>query len=321
MGVVAAGRPHAAALLTRLLGRRRSWLLASQLVIAASLVGMAGTDPAETLHRMVWFALAVAFASATQDIALDAYRIEAVEQRLQGAMAATYQGGYRIAMIAASAGVLWLAAAVDLTDLAYEHAPWRFAYLVMAACMSVGIVTTLLIREPEVRLSEETMRARGACAGLAGRRRAARAVAAAGRLAAWCGHVAVARFHPALSLACGAAACADRHLPHFRRGHGHHGQRLLCRHGLHEGRGGDGRQGVRRWHDHRRCADRRRADGAHRRDEDAVPRCAAVVGHQPAVRLARRVAGTTSADSFSRSRPTTCRPASPHPPSWPIFRG
>lgn len=143
--------------LTRLLGRRRSWLLLSQLAIAGALFGMANTDPAQALERMVWCALAVAFASATQDIALDAYRIEAVEQRLQGAMAATYQGGYRIAMIAASAGVLWLAASVDATDTAYEHAPWRFAYLIMAASMGVGILTTLLIREPDAPVSADTM--------------------------------------------------------------------------------------------------------------------------------------------------------------------
>lgn len=143
--------------LTRLLGRRRSWLLLSQLAIASALFGMANTDPAQALERMVWCALAVAFASATQDIALDAYRIEAVEQRLQGAMAATYQGGYRIAMIAASAGVLWLAASVDATDTAYEHAPWRFAYLIMAASMGIGILTTLLIREPDAPVSADTM--------------------------------------------------------------------------------------------------------------------------------------------------------------------
>lgn len=143
--------------LTRLLGRRRSWLLLSQLAIASALFGMANTDPAQALERMVWCALAVAFASATQDIALDAYRIEAVEQRLQGAMAATYQGGYRIAMITASAGVLWLAASVDATDTAYEHAPWRFAYLIMAASMGVGILTTLLIREPDAPVSADTM--------------------------------------------------------------------------------------------------------------------------------------------------------------------
>ncbi|MFN3594715.1 MAG: AmpG family muropeptide MFS transporter, partial [Thiobacillaceae bacterium] len=76
--------------LSRALGRRRAWLLASQVTIALALLGMAQTDPTLSLSHMAWFALAVAFASATQDIALDAYRIEAVEVRLQGAMAATY---------------------------------------------------------------------------------------------------------------------------------------------------------------------------------------------------------------------------------------
>ncbi|SCY74380.1 MFS transporter, PAT family, beta-lactamase induction signal transducer AmpG [Nitrosospira sp. Nl5] len=137
-------------LLTRLLGRRRAWLLLSQIVIAIALTGMATTDPIENLSYMVFFALAVAFASATQDIALDAYRIEAVAPRLQGAMAATYQGGYRVAMILASAGVLWIAAAVDPSEATYDYAPWRTAYLAMAACMAVGIITTLIIREPDV---------------------------------------------------------------------------------------------------------------------------------------------------------------------------
>lgn len=137
-------------LLTRLLGRRRAWLLLSQMVITVALVGIAATDPLENLTHTVFFALAAAFASATQDIALDAYRIEAVEPRLQGAMAATYQAGYRVAMILASAGALWIAAAVDPSEATYDYAPWRIAYLSMAACMTVGIVTTLIIREPEV---------------------------------------------------------------------------------------------------------------------------------------------------------------------------
>mgnify|MGYP003594115766 CR=1 FL=1 len=145
-------------LLTRLLGRRRAWLLLSQMVITIALVGMAMTDPQLNLAQLVFFALAVAFASATQDIALDAYRIEAVAVELQGAMAATYQSGYRMAMILASAGVLWIAAAMDVSNITYEHAPWRVAYLVMAFSMAIGIVTTLLIREPDVaydRLSSE----------------------------------------------------------------------------------------------------------------------------------------------------------------------
>lgn len=137
-------------LLTRMLGRRRAWLLLSQIVITLSLVGIAIADPREDLAHTVFFAIAVAFASATQDIALDAYRIEAVAPRLQGAMAATYQAGYRIAMILASAGVLWIAAAIDSSEATYDYTPWRFAYFAMASCMGVGIITTLIIREPDV---------------------------------------------------------------------------------------------------------------------------------------------------------------------------
>ncbi|MBL79056.1 MAG: AmpG family muropeptide MFS transporter [Nitrosomonadaceae bacterium] len=137
-------------LLTKLLGRRRAWMLLSQITVTIALIGMAYTDPAENLIQMVFFSLAVAFASATQDVVLDAYRIEAVSPRLQGAMAATYQAGYRMAMILSSAGVLWIAAAFDSSDTTYDYLPWCIAYLVMAACMTVGIVTTLLIREPEV---------------------------------------------------------------------------------------------------------------------------------------------------------------------------
>jgi len=140
-------------LLSRWLGRRRAWLLLSQLAIATALIGMANTNPAEQLSHMIFFALAVAFASATQDIALDAYRIEAVALQMQGAMAATYQAGYRMAMIMASAGALWLAAAFDPTPGSYDYHSWQTAYYFMAACMLIGITTTLLIREPEVSVN------------------------------------------------------------------------------------------------------------------------------------------------------------------------
>ncbi len=135
-------------LLTKALGRRRAWLLLSQICIALALLGMANTDPVVNLAHTVFFALAVAFASATQDIALDAYRIEAVETEKQGAMAATYQAGYRIAMITAGAGALWIAASVDPSEASYDFRPWQVAYTAMAALMIVGIVTTLIIREP-----------------------------------------------------------------------------------------------------------------------------------------------------------------------------
>ncbi len=142
--------------LTARLGRRRAWLLLSQIAIAAALLGMANTDPVVNLSHTVFFALAVAFASATQDIALDAYRIEAVEIEKQGAMAATYQAGYRIAMITAGAGALWIAASVDPSELTYDFHPWQVAYRVMAALMGVGMLTTLIIREPQRHIPRET---------------------------------------------------------------------------------------------------------------------------------------------------------------------
>src|SRR5574337_345783 len=118
-------------LLTRALGRRRSWLLLAQLGVVAGLIGMAQADPRASLAPLVWCALAVAFASATQDIALDAYRIESAPVDEQPALAATYQTGYRLAMIWAGAGVLWLAARAQGAAGGYDDAAWRLAYLVM----------------------------------------------------------------------------------------------------------------------------------------------------------------------------------------------
>ncbi len=134
--------------LTRMLGKRRSWLLASQLVVAIGLCGMALSDPADGLQRIVALALLTAFASATQDIALDAFRIESAKVEEQGAMAAAYQAGYRGAMLMASAGALLIAAAFDANEATYEQAPWAATYLIMAALMSVGIITVLISSEP-----------------------------------------------------------------------------------------------------------------------------------------------------------------------------
>ncbi len=130
------------------LGRRRSWLLASQLVIVCGLVAMALADPRNGLTALTVAALVVAFGSATQDIALDAYRIEIAPVDKQAALAAAYQTGYRVAMIWAGAGVLWIAARAAGGD-SYEHAAWSVAYLVMAASMAVGITTVLLAPEPQ----------------------------------------------------------------------------------------------------------------------------------------------------------------------------
>ncbi|HJP50340.1 MAG TPA: AmpG family muropeptide MFS transporter [Pseudomonadales bacterium] len=123
---------------TRRLGQRRSWILIGQTGIAAGLFGMAMVDHTE-LYLLSLFALLVAFSSATQDIAIDAYRIEAMQERFQGAMSAAYIFGYRVALLVAGAGSLYIA----------EYANWTFAYQVMGALVFVGIVTVLLIDEPE----------------------------------------------------------------------------------------------------------------------------------------------------------------------------
>ena len=135
-------------LLTRWLGRRRSWLLLAQLGIVGGLVAMALGNPQQGLFAVTAAALVVAFSSATQDIALDAFRIESAETEKQAALAATYQTGYRLAMIWAGAGVLWLAAGAETAGSGYQNQAWMTAYLVMAASMLVGIVTVLLAPEP-----------------------------------------------------------------------------------------------------------------------------------------------------------------------------
>ncbi len=141
-------------LLSRLLGRRRGWLLLSQLTVLLAILGIASTDPQVNLHQLVWFALLTAFASATQDIVIDAYRIESAESKQQATLAATYMIGYRIAMIFASAGVLWIAAFVDQDESTYQYQVWYIAYGVMALLMLVGLITTLVAPEPNVRVDD-----------------------------------------------------------------------------------------------------------------------------------------------------------------------
>lgn len=124
--------------LTRALGKRRSWMLAGQVGIAAGLFGMSMIGP-DDLVALSMFALLVAFSSATQDIAIDAYRIEAVIDEYQGAMSASYIFGYRVGLLAAGAGALYLA----------DFFGWVLAYQVMALLVGVGVATVLLIREPD----------------------------------------------------------------------------------------------------------------------------------------------------------------------------
>ena len=139
-------------LLTRWLGRRRSWLLLAQSAIMVALCTMAFTDPQQALGPVVACAIALAFASATQDIALDAFRIESGDSQHQAALSATYMAGYRLAMIWAGAGALWIAAANETPNATlYQYSAWRTAYLVMACSMLPGMLTVAFSREPASR--------------------------------------------------------------------------------------------------------------------------------------------------------------------------
>jgi PAT family beta-lactamase induction signal transducer AmpG len=169
-------------LLTRWLGRRRGWLLLAQCAIVAGLVGMALTDPQASLQPLVLCALLVAFGSATQDIALDAYRIESASTDRQAALAAMYQTGYRLAMIWAGAGALWIAARTADDANGYQAAGWTAAYLAMAASMAVGVVTVLLSPEPAPGAGRATLDAERA---LAARLQAGGMAPSLARFVAW----------------------------------------------------------------------------------------------------------------------------------------
>jgi len=132
-------------LLHRLLGRRRSWMLLAQVGVGLGLANLAHADPSSSVEFVALSALFIAFCSATQDIALDAWRIESAPPDMQGGMAAAYQLGYRVAIIAGTAGALWIA----------SESGWRASYTTMAALMIIGIATTLLVREPEVSAQGE----------------------------------------------------------------------------------------------------------------------------------------------------------------------
>ncbi len=131
--------------LTRLLGQRRSWMLLAQVGVITGLVMLSVTDPATDLALVVAFAMLTAFSSATQDITIDAWRIEAIDVEYQGAMAGTYQLGYRIGMIIAGSMAFVIA----------DQFSWSVAYFAMASCMIVGVVSTLVIDEPDHTLRDQ----------------------------------------------------------------------------------------------------------------------------------------------------------------------
>ena len=139
--------------LTKLLGHRRAWLLIAQLLIICAISIMAFSDPSlgqSYLYQMAAGAVLLGFSAATQDIVIDAYRIELAETQMQTVLASTYNAGYRIGMIVAGAGALFLAAYLGTAKGNYIYEAWKWTYLAMAAVMLVGIATTLCIREPQV---------------------------------------------------------------------------------------------------------------------------------------------------------------------------
>ena len=131
-------------LLTQLLGQRRSWMLLAQLGVITGLVSLSLFDPRTSLTSIVGFAVLTAFSSATQDITIDAWRIEAIDDEYQGAMAGTYQLGYRIGMILAGSMAFVIA----------DFYTWSVAYLCMAVFMIVGIISTFIISEPDHTLRD-----------------------------------------------------------------------------------------------------------------------------------------------------------------------
>lgn len=138
-------------LLTLWLGKRRSWLLLCQLLLLLILVAMAMIDPAmpHSLTLMALLAVALGFTSASQDIVIDAYRIEVTPARFLGLSSSSYILGYRIGMIIASTFALILSKRLGSTLGHYDYTAWQSTYFVMSAFMLVGIITTLIIREPQ----------------------------------------------------------------------------------------------------------------------------------------------------------------------------
>ncbi|NTW87683.1 MAG: AmpG family muropeptide MFS transporter [Desulfobulbaceae bacterium] len=138
--------------LTRMLGRRRAWLIIAQCCIIIAIYWMSSVDPAAGPENLTFMAMAsvlLGFSSASQDVVIDAYRIESAEQSLQALLSSMYIAGYRIGMLVAGAGSLFLADYMGGGNNGYSYHAWRITYLTMAVMMGCGFVTTLCIAEPQ----------------------------------------------------------------------------------------------------------------------------------------------------------------------------
>jgi len=146
-------------ILSRMLGRRRGWLVFSQLLLIAAILFLAFQNPAVSLWPVALGAVLVAAASATQDIVIDAFRVESLETSEQAAGMAGYVAAYRIGMLASGAGVIALAALLAHEGYA-ANASWRYAYLGAAALMCVGLFAALMAKEPAALAEDEETKAR-----------------------------------------------------------------------------------------------------------------------------------------------------------------
>ena len=155
--------------LTEKMGKRRSWLFVSQILVTVAICLMAFTDPSphggkifsiSSLSFMAMSAIFLGFTSATQDIIVDAYRIELTQDtNVQTVLASTYNAGYRIATIITQLGALLFAASLGTAMGNYIYEAWKATYLLMAGLMIVGLITTLVIHEPAVNEQKNNYRA------------------------------------------------------------------------------------------------------------------------------------------------------------------
>src|SRR6202451_3575298 len=146
-------------LLSRFFGRRRGWLLLSQLLLIAAILLLGACNPAVSPLLVASGALLVATASATQDIIVDAFRVESLDESEQAAGMASYVAAYRIGMLVSTAGALFMVSGFQSFGLDH-HAAWRAGYVVMAAFVLIGIVTTLCAAEPEKAAAANAVHAR-----------------------------------------------------------------------------------------------------------------------------------------------------------------
>src|SRR6202041_1668637 len=135
-------------LFTRAFGRRRGWLLFSQLLLIIAILLLALTDPARSPLFVALGALLVAAMSSTQDIVVDAFRVESLPESEQAAGMASYVAAYRVGMLVSTAGALFLVSGYEATGIARSSA-WMWGYVTMAAMVLVGTVTALIATEPE----------------------------------------------------------------------------------------------------------------------------------------------------------------------------